>query len=255
MSNDWQSTLVRGKQPHPPRICIYGTHGIGKSSLAAMFPAPIFINTERGIDNLDVVSFPPPTSIGDVVGNIRMLIKEEHAFKTLVIDTADWLIEPLIVRAVEAKHDAQELSYGKGAIYIAEGFREILQGLDRLRLKGMNVILLAHAAVVRFDSPTSEPFDRYIPNLQKRCNALLMEWCDMIAFANFRVIIKKSDVGFSKEVARGVTTGERLLHFTETPGYVAKNRCNAPDTCPMTIQSLASILPIAGMTPAVAKAS
>lgn len=253
--SDWQETLVRGAQPHPPRICLYGTHGIGKSTLASQFPSPIFINTEQGIDSLDVVSFPVPQNVDEVVGYIRTLIKEEHEFKTVIIDSVDWLVEPHIVRKVEASHDAQELSYGKGAIYIAEAFREILQGLDRLRLKGMNVVLLAHAAVVRFDSPTSEPFDRYVPNLQKRCNALLQEWVDVLAFANFRVLIKKSDVGFSKEVSRGITTGERLLHFTETPGYVAKNRFAMPDTAPMTIDALSGLLPIAGAKPATKKAS
>ena len=83
----FMNTLVKGKQELPPRICIYGNHGIGKSTIAAQFPDPIFINTEDGLDSLDVTSFPRAQEIGDVVEAIKSLLREEHAFKTLVIDS------------------------------------------------------------------------------------------------------------------------------------------------------------------------
>lgn len=193
---------------------------------------------------MDVVSFPPAEKVEDVVTAIKTLIKEEHEFKTVVIDTVDWLVEPLIVKAVEAKHTPQELGYGKGAIIIAEAFREILQGLDVLRQKGMNIVLLAHSAVTRFDNPTTEPYDRYVPDLAKRCSALLMEWADVVAFANFKVIVKKSEVGFNNTVSRGISTGERTLHLSETPSYLAKNRFAAPDTIPMSYDAVKSVFPI-----------
>lgn len=242
----WQENLRRGKQQVPPRICIYGGHGIGKSTLASQFPAPIFISTEDGIDNLDVTSFPKAQKIDDVVTSIKTLIKEEHEFKTVVIDSVDWLVEPLIVSNVENNHDAKDLAYGKGQMMVAEEFREILQGLDVLRTKrNMNVVLIAHAAVVKFEDPRTEPYDRYQPKLANRCNALLQEWADVLAFAAFKVIIKKSDAGFNKDKTRGVTTGERLLHFVENPAYAAKNRYSCPEEVEMTIDNLKKLIPIA----------
>jgi len=245
MSN-WQDVLKKGKQTVPPRICIYGGHGIGKSTLASKFPAPIFISTEDGIDSLDVTSFPRATKVQDVVENIKTLIKEEHKFKTVVIDSVDWLIEPLIVTNVEASHDVKDLAYGKSQMFVAEEFREILQGLDVLRHKrGMNVVLIAHAAVVKFEDPRTEPYDRYQPKLPTRCNALLQEWADVLAFAAFKVIIKKADAGFNATKSRGVTTGERLLHFIENPAFAAKNRYTCPEEIEMTIENLEKLIPIA----------
>ena len=75
---DWQKQLRKGKQKVPPRICIYGSHGIGKSTLASEFPDPIFISTEDGLDSLDITSFPKATAVEDVVNSIKTLLKEEH---------------------------------------------------------------------------------------------------------------------------------------------------------------------------------
>lgn len=241
----WKDNLVVGKQNLPPRICIYGSHGIGKSTVASQFPKPIFISTEDGISSLDVTSFPQAKTVDEVIENIKTLIKEDHEFKTVVIDSVDWLVEPLIVSNIEGKHEAKDLAYGRGQILVAESFREILQGLDALRRRrNMNVVLIAHGSVIRYENPQTEPYDRYQPKIPNRCNALLQEWVDVLGFAAFKVIVKKSDVGFNNTVTRGITTGERLLHLVENPAYVAKNRYSCPYNIELSYEALSKVIPI-----------
>lgn len=242
----WKDSLVVGKQELPPRICVYGPGGIGKSTFASQFPAPIFISTEDGLASLEVTSFPKAKHINDVSESIKTLIKEDHEFKTLVVDSVDWL-EALIFTDIETTHDAKDLAYGKGQVMIAEAFREILQGLDVLRRKrAMNIVLIAHSAIVRFDSPITEPYDRYTCKLSTRNNALLQEWVDLLAFVNYKVLVKKSDVGFNNTKARGITTGERLLHMVETPAYVAKNRFSLPEEMELNYAEFSKLVPIVG---------
>ena len=97
----------------------------------------------------------------------------------------------------------------------------------------MTVILVGHAEIKRFDSPETEPYDRYQPKLHAPAWALIQERMDAVLFANYRVSIAKADVGFNKRVARSVGSGERVLYATERPSAVAKNGFNMPDVLPL----------------------
>ena len=221
---------------------MYGVEGIGKSTFAAGAPNPIFICTEDGLGSLAVEHFPLATSVDDVLSAVGSLYSDKHDFKTVALDSVDWL-ENLIWKEIEAKYDPKELAYGKGAVIAAERWREVLNGLNALRNeKGMSVILIAHCTIKRFDSPETEPFDRYQPKLQDRANALIREWCDAVLFANYKTIVKKDDVGFNKTVARGISTGERLLFTAERPAYMAKNRYGLPESIPLSWEAFESAI-------------
>ena len=83
--------ILTGRIARPQKAVIFGPEGIGKSTLAAQFPAPVFLDTEGGTHHLDVARLPAPKTWADVVAAIAALATEAHDFKTLVIDTADWL--------------------------------------------------------------------------------------------------------------------------------------------------------------------
>lgn len=225
-----------------PRIMLYGVEGIGKTTFAAQAPNPIFICTEDGLGSLQVEHFPLATKASDVLDAIGALVSENHEFGTVVLDSVDWL-DNLIWSDVESTHDAKDLAYGKGAMIVAERWREVLAGLNALRNdKGMVVILIAHCQIKRFDSPEVEPYDRYQPKLQERSNAILREWVDAVLFANYKTIVKKDDVGFNKTSNRGISTGERLLYTSERPAYMAKNRYGLPESLPMSWEAFSKAI-------------
>ena len=225
-----------------PRIMLYGVEGIGKSTFAAYSPKPIFILTEDGLGSLPVQHFPLAKTVASVMSAITTLYEEKHDYKTVVLDSLDWL-EAMIWQEMEAKHDAKDLAYGKGASIAADKWRTIVTAFDALRTKhGITVILIAHTTIKRFDSPETEPYDRYQPKLQERSGSLIREWADAVLFANYKTIVKQSDVGFNKTVSRGVSSGERMLFTSERPAYMAKNRYSLPESIPLDWDAFAEAI-------------
>lgn len=248
------SSIVKGVIVEPPRFFIYGVHGIGKSTLASRFPKPVFIQTEEGANEIAVDKFPTSASTTDVLEQLRALYREQHEYETVVIDSADWL-EDFIHLELKASYSDKELSFGKDSVKAAEKASEILTALNHLRKKrGMGCVLVAHSEIRRFDSPMSEPYDRYQPKLQARFSALLQEWADAVLFATYDVVVKKEEVGFNKEVRRGISTGERKLFTEERPAFYAKNRYRMPVELPMGFEEIAKHIPYyAGQEGAKAK--
>ena len=69
------SQIQAGKTRMPPRLFIYGTEGIGKSTLAASAPDAIFIQTEDGLGEIDCHKFPLARTPEDVE---HALVVEPH---------------------------------------------------------------------------------------------------------------------------------------------------------------------------------
>ena len=224
----------------PPRIMLYGPHGLGKTTFGAGAPNPIFILTEDGLGQIEADHFPLATTFSQVQEALASLTGE-HDFQTVVIDSLDWL-DNLVWEEINTKYDAKDLAYGKGAVIAADYWRKVLDTLNVLRAKGMASILLAHCEIKRFDSPEVEPYERYQPKLQARSSALVQEWCDMVLFTNYKTLVKTTDVGFNNKVTRGTSTGERIMHTNERPAYLAKNRYNLPDQLPLEWSALAEAI-------------
>lgn len=222
-------SVIPGKIIKPPRVFLYGIHGIGKSSFAADAPSPIFIPTEEGANELDVAKFPTATTYDQVLGYLRALYAERHDYKTVVIDSIDWL-EDYIRLELSTTKSEKELAFGRDALMAEERLGNILSALNMLRNKrNMTAIIIGHSEIKKFDSPMTEPYDRYQPKLQQRFSALMQEWADAVLFTTYEVTLKKTEgSGFDKDKHRGVGQGERKIFTEEHPGYLAKNRYGMP---------------------------
>ncbi len=93
--------------------------------------------------------------MGDVTDAIVWLATEAHDFKTLVVDTADWL-EKLLVDFIcqrDNKTSVEDFGYGKGYVILAEEFTKFRTSLDPLLRRRMHILLLAHCWIVKFEQP------------------------------------------------------------------------------------------------------
>ncbi len=225
-------TIERGPDIRPRRILLYGTHGIGKTTFAAMAESPVFIRTEDGLGALEVDRFPLCTSWGDFLACLDSLIAGKHAYRTVVIDSLDWLERLILAETCRRRQveSIEEIPYGKGYVHALVHWREVLSRLDRLRHeRGMQSILIAHAGIERFQNPETESYDRYVPRLQKHASFLVQEWADEVLFAAWRVHTKSTLERFDRRRIQGIGTGMRVLRTTERPSHVAKNRLGLPE--------------------------
>jgi hypothetical protein len=230
---------IKQNVPMPPRIVVYGPEGLGKSTFASQAPSPIFIPTEDGLGKLVVKTFPLCTSYADVLEALGVLYNEKHEFKTVVLDSLDWL-EALIWQEVAVvpkeggPKSVEGHGYGKGYLYAADKMREVLDGLNALReQRGMIVVCTAHSKVKRYDDPVTEPYDRVVIKLHEKSAALVTEWSDILGFVAHEMVVQKSDTGFNKKVARGLAIGGRVLRTERCPSFDAKSRWPIPASLPL----------------------
>ena len=239
------SSIVTEHKRQPPRIVVYGPHGIGKTTFACSAVRPIVIRTEDGLGTLDAPAFPLANDFGDVMDAL-IALQGDHKYRTAVIDSIDWL-EPMIWAQVCRQHNVANIEavgggFGKGYVAADEQWKRFLDGLTSLRDRGMTVILIAHAEIKTFNAPDTEPYDRYQPKLHKRASALVQEWADVVGFAHYEVFTQKTDTGFNKKVIRGAGTGSRILSLEERPAFVAKKKYDLPVEMPLDWPTFAAAL-------------
>ena len=234
-------TITSGVQNCPVKVILYGPEGIGKSTFAAQFPDAVFIDTEGGTKRLNVARLPAPSSWAMLLDEVDEVRKGNVPCKTLVIDTADWA-EKLCVAAVcdRAKvKGIEDFGYGKGYTYVKEEYSRLLDLLEEVLKAGHNVVILAHAAITKFEQPDAiGNYDRWGMKTSKQVAPLLREWGDMLLFANYKTIVEKSGSGTNaKNKASGA---KRVMYTTHHACWDAKNRFGLPDEVPFEYASIAA---------------
>lgn len=230
-------------EPRPRRVLLYGSHGIGKSTFAACAPNPIFVRTEDGARDIKgAKTFPLCKSFAEAWQQVDALKRGEHEFKTLAIDSADWL-ERLVFRQVCADAGKESISdigggFGKGQDKAAELMNLFLDQLSEVNeSRNLMVIVLAHAKVERYENPAIGAYDRYTPKLDKRINGVIQEWADEVLFANYKVYVKSDGKHFGEEKKLGIGGTERVIYTTEKPSHMAKNHLGLPEELPLAFSS------------------
>ena len=223
------------------KVIVYGPEGIGKTTFAARFPDPVFIDTEHSTDAYEVKRFPYPTSWAMLTGEVQQVRDDPSCCRTLVIDTADWA-EKLCTAALLArckKSGIEEFGYGKGYVYLGEDFGKLLNLLEEVKAKGVNVVLTAHAKLSKFEQPDElGSYDRWELKLSKYILPMVKEWADLILFANYKTFAVASDDSGKKFKAQG---GKRVMYTTHHPCWDAKNRYGLAEELPFEFESIAAL--------------
>ncbi|MDR2486501.1 MAG: ATP-binding protein [Clostridiales Family XIII bacterium] len=232
--------LIKGKIASAQRAVIYGPEGIGKSTLAAKIPDPLFNDTEGGTNHLDITRTPKPTSWEMLKSQVEWVRANPSCCRTLVIDTADWT-EMLCVQHVcdtkdgGGKDGLEAFGYGKGYTYLAEEFGRLLHALDELVAHGIHVVFTAHATIRQTELPEETgKYEFWTLKLGKKTAPMLKEWADMVLFCNYKTMVVRQEDGKPK-----ATGGKRRMYASHRTTWDAKNRHGLPEEMDMDYAAIA----------------
>ena len=249
---------VKKATPQAPVITVVGFAGGGKSSLAGLFPSPIFIQAENATSVFETMpeelqpAFFPQLPIANAKKNIktsdvlfeqlRELITAQHDFKTVVIDTVTALNALFEAEVVEfddkgASNIGEAAGgYNKGYLVVAGMHAKLRSACEHLRKRGISVVFLAHTGIVKMKNrPESGEYVAYSLDMHERSRAIYVSSSDIVAYLKARDFViggEENKKGQTTKFGRVTNTGERVLITSSdgTIGYIdAKNRYNLPD--------------------------
>ncbi len=240
--------ITKGVQAHPVKAVIYGVEGIGKTTFAAQFPKPLFLDLDRGSQRMDVARISDIKSWAQLFAAMKAVADGgAEEFSTIVIDTADMAAElcKKYVCAKNQKTNIEDFGYGKGYAILAQEFAVLINWATVLVDKGFNVVFLAHSmqrVVTRPDDTGA--YDHWEMKLPGKGNnslgAFLKEWADLLLFADYHIIIRQGADGKGRATK---TSGERRMRANHSPFADAKNRFGLPDEMPFEYGEIAKIIP------------
>lgn len=237
--------IIRGKIPGAKKVVVYGPEGIGKSTFAAHFPEPLFIDTEGSTKDMDVARTESPTSWMMLMEQVRYVKNHPELCRTLVVDTADWAEMLCITQICDKNHKAsiEEFGYGKGYVYVQEEFGRLLNALEEVVKAGIHVVLTAHAKMRKFEQPDElGAYDRWEMKLTKQTAPMAKEWADMVLFANYKTFVINVDgqgVQKGKNKAQG---GKRVMYTSHHSCWDAKNRYGLPEELPFEYEAIRAVM-------------
>lgn len=233
--------IIKGKISRPQKITIYGVEGVGKTSLGAQFPNPLFLDTERSTGELDVDRL-ECLVWKDITNAISYLLASKREYQTIVFDTVDAAVTKLTehVCAEGKMKSIEDFGYGKGHIKVGEEFSRFLIACDKLVDMGYHVLFLGHSHVKTQNPPDApQGYDRYELKLPKNIASLLKQESNAVLFATY-----KTTVSEATGKAKGIGGKERILQTTRTAAWDAKNRVELADRIPMTFEALAPLFAV-----------
>ena len=175
------SRLLQIQRPkvRPPFITILSPAGMGKTTLGALFPKPVFMRTEDGMEAIpeDVRpdAFPVVSTYDNLMAQLDHLVAnvKELGYRTLVVDSITPFDQMFVRHVLENDRNNPRTinqalgGYGAGMKAVASMHQEVRKKMGMLNARGMTIVLLAHSTVERIEPPDSEGYTKYSIRLAK----------------------------------------------------------------------------------------
>lgn len=228
--------VITGVMDEAKRLFIYGTRGVGKTTLAADIPGAIFLDIDQGSGHLPISRYPLPDqpAYQDLLDAIDDLQTNEHAYGAVVIDEASKL-ESMIWRHIienapidkqgDKPKSIEDIGGGfqKGYVVAEQEMRRLVSILDRLRVtRKMHIVILGHSKIVNQKNPGGDDYHRHVPAIDGRAAGVLSGGADVVAFATFDDVATKHG---KKTIG---STGRRVLNLEHSASFDAKCRLPLP---------------------------
>lgn len=202
------------------KTLLYGAPKIGKSTFCSQLDGPLFLDTETGLNSLEVYRVGIDTwddflQFLDEFDAFRKAGKLEKApFKTIIVDTIDNLFmmcSKYTCNKMNVVHES-DLAYGKGW---SSTRKEFLAGLARLEGFGYGVVYTSHAKDKDVKTRTGD-YVRFEPSMTGQCADIMLPRFDFVLFA--------VSIGDNDNV-------KRVIYTKPTQYYVAGDRTKKLPEC------------------------
>jgi len=245
--------MIKKLTTRPFRAVLYGTSSIGKTTLAANAPSPVFLCVEDGARQAgaDAWMFDgdrvTPNSLEEFRTALAAITKSHDGYQTLVVDGLDALdklaMKHLVDKNPRWNGNFAHEGYGKPESMLLGVWREVVVDLERANNAGLNIILLGHSRVEKFAAPDMPQIDRYQISVTSHklgdVAGFLSGWSDIVGFCKFEPMLIEEG-----RRTRGVgIQGARMMYLQRTDSFDAKCRYkNAPAVIPMSWDELERVM-------------
>lgn len=229
--------FVIQKSPLKRPFCglLYGSPGVGKTTLCASIPNALIIDLEKGADFLDCqrISITDDSHPMHTILKIKKAIAYgvENGYTTIVIDSLTSLAALFEKNfLIESGKDTLDSgNFGQDYNAINDSLKAFLGGqtakngvMNFLAQKGCNLILIGHEKEKVDQIGDSKLMHTTLPNFYKGMVSWLAVQMDFIFYYTYDILVREEQLGMTKEKL-SATRGRKMITCQEG-GIMAKNR-------------------------------
>lgn len=236
--NTTQIAFAKVPERKGHKLVLFGTGGIGKTSLAHSLPGvSATIDADESLAILQGQLKARGIKLPHIVPatNWRELRAALQAsgwsgVQNVILDTTtkaeEWATAFTCQNVPNDKgkrvSGVEDYGFGKGFQYVYDTFLNVLGDLDKHVREGRNVVLIAHECTANVPNPTGEDYLRYEPRLQSPNSGKasirhrVKEWADHVLFLGYDIAVS--------EDGKATGQGTRTLYTAERPFCMAKSR-------------------------------